>query len=355
MILKTVLLFPQAKTEENFYLGNLTKTISDKFRVVGMDQVLRGHLGAFFAAKICHLNWLENIRGNNGLRCLLNFIFRLGFLCCLKIFQKKIVWTVHNKVAHDQKRGRKYSKILMKILMRWSDRIHILCSETIDEIPELKRFREKIFCIPHGDYFQNFGDGKIDIRVKYGISQKTKIIFSTGKIGPYKNLELLIDGFKKAKLSQSDFVLLICGKCNDENYRKEIQKKIGACQSIITDFRFIENDCMGDYLEQSDVLATPYDIDSALNSGTLWMAFSYKTPMLCPEIGCIRGNQNIKDCSFVYRYDSLESHFPALCNTLESLKKETRESLAKKGNLAYSEMQQRSWSAHRKEWISLYD
>lgn len=320
-----------------------------------MDQVFHGHLGAFFTAKICHLNWLENIRGNSEIRCLLNFILRLEFLCCLKIFQKKIVWTVHNKVAHDQKRGRKYSKILMKILMRWSDRIHILCSETVTEVPELQHFRKKISCIPHGDYFQNFGCGKIDIRQRYGISQDTKIIFSTGKIGPYKNLELLIDGFKKVELSQSNFVLLICGKCSDENYRKKIQQKIGACKSIVADFRFIENDCMGDYLEQSDVLATPYDIGSSLNSGTLWMAFSYRTPMLCPEIGCIRGESEIEKCSFVYRYDSPKSHFGALCKTLETLKKETRESLAKKGNLAYSEMQKRSWNFHKKEWVALYD
>lgn len=271
------------------------------------------------------------------------------------MFQKKIVWTVHNKVAHDQKRGRKYSKVLMKILMHWSDRIHILCSETINEIPELQHFREKICCIPHGDYFQNFGDGKIDIRAKYEISQTTKIIFFVGKIGPYKNLELLIDGFKKTELFKSEFVLLICGKCSDENYRKKIQQKIGSCKSIVADFRFIKNDCMGDYLEQSDVLATPYDIDSALNSGTLWMAFSYRTPMLCPEIGCIRGEPEIENCSFVYHYDSSESHFGALCKTLEVLKKETRESLAKKGDLAYSEMQKRSWNIHKKEWISLYD
>ncbi len=353
--MKTVLFFPQAKTAENFYLGNLAKTISDEFRVVGINQVLRGQPRAFFEAESCHLNWLENIRGSNEIRCLFNFVFRLGFLCCLKIFQKKIVWTVHNKVAHDQKKGRKYSKILMNILMRWSDRIHVLCAETVNEVPELQKFRKKIICIPHGDYFKNFGCGKIDIRQRYGIPQETKIIFSTGKIGPYKNLELLIDGFKKTELSQSDFVLLICGKCSDENYRKKIQQKIGDCKSIVVDFRFIENDCMGDYLEQSDVLATPYDMDSALNSGTLWMAFSYSTPMLCPEIGCIRGESEIGNCSFVYRYDSPKSHFLALCKTLESLKKETRESLAKKGGLAYSEMQKRSWNIHKKEWISLYD
>ncbi len=191
--MKTVLFFPQAKTAENFYLGNLARTISEKFRVIGVNQVLHGQPRAFFSAEICHLNWLENVRGSNELRCLLNFAFRLGFLCCLRIFHKKIVWTVHNKVAHDQKRGRKYSRVLMKALMRWSNRIHVLCVETVNEVPELQSFREKITYIPHGDYFQNFGCGKIDIRQRYGISQETKIIFSTGKIGPYKNLELLIE------------------------------------------------------------------------------------------------------------------------------------------------------------------
>lgn len=353
--MKTVLFFPQAKTSENFYLGNLARIISGKFRVVGMNQILHGHLKEFFVAKVCHLNWLENVRGNNEFHCLLNFIFRFGFLCCLKIFRKKIIWTVHNKVAHDQKKGRKYSKILMEFLIHWSDRIHILCLATVEEVSQLQNFREKIFYIPHGDYFQNFGHGKIDIRQKYGISQKSKIIFSTGKIGPYKNLELLIEGFKKTKLDKSDFILLICGKCNDENYREKILQKSESCKSIVVDFQFIENDYMGDYLEQTDVLVTPYDIESSLNSGTLWMAFSYKTPMICPEIGCVRGESEIKKCSFIYHYDTPETHFPALCKVLENLKTESRESLAEKGNRAYVEMQKRSWKTHQKEWILLYD
>lgn len=35
--MKTVLFFPQAKTKENFYLGNLSRTISQNYEVIGVN------------------------------------------------------------------------------------------------------------------------------------------------------------------------------------------------------------------------------------------------------------------------------------------------------------------------------
>ncbi len=354
-LLKTVLFFPQARTQENFYLGNLSRTISSDYEAVGVNQLFHGQWKKFFAAPVCHLNWLENVRGANEFKCLANFFVRLAFLIFLKLFRKKIVWTVHNKVAHDQKRGRKYSQVLMKLLMAWSDKIHILCQATLDEIPELQKFSSKVICIPHGDYFENFGCGNLDIRKKYGIDLQKKIIFFTGKIGPYKNLELLIDCFNRSRLAESDYALLICGACKDADYRRKVQAKVNASPSVYADFRFVENSEMGDFLSQSDLLIAPYDISSSLNSGTMWMAFSYKRTMVLPEIGCVQGETPIEENAFVYRYGSATEHADKLCEALEKLKEETAESLSEKGNRLYSYMQTKSWNSHKAEWLSLYD
>lgn len=347
--------FPQARTLENFYLGNLTRTISENCEAVGVNELFHGRWKKFFSAEVCHLNWLENVRGNHEVKCLANFLVRLAFLVCLKVFRKKIVWTAHNKVAHDQKRGRKYSQILMKLLMAWSHKIHILCAATQKEIPELQKYASKIVCIPHGDYFENFGRGTLDVRAKHGIDPQKKIIFFTGKIGPYKNLDLLIESFNRSRLAESDFALLICGACKDENYKQKILAKVKTSPSVYAEFHFVENSLMGDYLAQSDLLIAPYDISSSLNSGTMWMAFSYKKSMVLPEIGCVQGEKEIFENAFVYHYESAEEHALKLCETLEKLKDETRESLFEKGNRLYSYMQAKSWNAHKEEWLSLYD
>lgn len=353
--MKTVLFFPQAKTQENFYLGNLSRTISSQNEAVGVNQLFHGQWKKFFSASVCHLNWLENVRGKNEVHCLANFLFRLGFLICLKLFRKKIVWTAHNKVAHDQKRGRKYSQILMKLLMAWSDKIHVLCEATLREIPGLEKYQSKVVCIPHGDYFENFGSGTVNIREKYGMDPSKKIIFFTGKIGPYKNLDLLIESFNRSHLADSNFALLICGACKDSAYREKISAKVQASPSVYADFHFVENDCMGDYLTQSDLLIAPYDISSSLNSGTMWMAFSYHKTMVLPEIGCVQGEKAIVENAFVYRYASAAEHAEKLCEVMEKLKAETAESLSEKGNRLYSYMQTKSWESHKQEWLSLYD
>ena len=353
--MKTVLFFPQAKTLENFYLGNLSRIISSNCEAVGVNQLFHGQWKKFFSSSACHLNWLENVRGKNEAHCLANFLFRLGFLICLKLFRKKIVWTVHNKVAHDQRRGRKYSQILMKLLMAWSDQIHVLCEATLQEIPSLKKYQSKVICIPHGDYFENFESGSVNIREKYGIDPSKKIIFFTGKIGPYKNLDLLIECFNRSHLAESNFALLICGACKDLDYRKKISAMAQTSLGVFADFHFVENDCMGDYLIQSDLLIAPYDISSSLNSGTMWMAFSYSKTMVLPEIGCVQGEKTIAENAFVYRYASEAEHAEKLCKVMEKLKTETAESLFEKGNRLYSYMQTKSWESHKQEWLSLYD
>lgn len=353
--MKTVLFFPQAKTKENFYLGNLSRTISQNYEVIGVEQLFHGQWKTFFSADVCHLNWLENIRGKNEVCCLVNFLVRLGFLVGLKLFRKRIVWTVHNKVAHDQKRGRKYSRILIKLLMMWSDKIHILCEATLYEIPDLKKFESKVICIPHGDYFGNFGCGTVNIREKYGIGHQEKIIFFTGKIGPYKNLDLLIECFNRSRLAESNFALLICGACKDTDYKRKILAKIQTSRNVYADFHFVENSCMGDYLYQSDLLIAPYDISSSLNSGTMWMAFSYRKSMVLPEIGCVQGDRVIEENAFIYRYASASEHADKLSDVMEKIKDETAQSLLERGKRLYTYVQTKSWESHKVEWLSLYD
>ena len=239
--------------------------------------------------------------------------------------------------------------------MAWSDQIHVLCEATLQEIPSLKKYQSKVICIPHGDYFENFGSGSVNIREKYGIDPSKKIIFFTGKIGPYKNLNLLIECFNRSHLAESNFALLICGACKDLDYRKKISAMVQTSLGVFADFHFVENDCMGDYLIQSDLLIAPYDISSSLNSGTMWMAFSYKKTMVLPEIGCVQGEKAIADNAFVYRYASEAEHAEKLCEVMEKLKTETAESLFEKGNRLYSYMQTKSWESHKQEWLSLYD
>lgn len=356
--MKTILMFPQKYADSNLYLLNLEKTISGTYNVVGVRESLRNKISVFFSYDVCHLNWIENINGKSKIRCLLNFLFRLGFVIFLHCRRRPVVWTIHNKIPHNEIAGRKYSLFLMKLLMRWSTRIHILCDATFEELPALKRFKEKVVTIPHGDYCNNFGEGHIDVFSRYRIPRDRKIIFFTGKIGPYKNLELLVKAFEQAEPDLSGFVLLICGFCPDRSYLEHLKKARleNRNSNVIWDFHFIPNGEMGDYLNQVSLLIAPYDVTSALNSGTVWMAFSYHKTIVCPRLGCVRNIDNADDMAYFYDYETPEKHLIALTEVLKKVGCESSSGrrLSEKGESAFSFIKRQSWESKASCWINLY-
>lgn len=357
--MKKILIFPQRDVVSNLYLPNLVKTIAGEYEVVGVDFALKHKKRFFFMYDVCHLNWLENIKGNSEFWCFCSFVVRIVFLFFLKIFHKPIVWTVHNKMAHNQTIGKKYSKILIHLLLKWSTRIHILCKETLEDVPALKLFADKVVMIPHGDYIGNFGEGKVDLYKKYGIPQDKLIILFTGKIGPYKNIELLVKAFERSQNLDSRFVLLICGKCSDVKYYSRLLSLVHQdAKNIYFDFNFIPNDCLGDYLNQSAILVTPYSKDSALNSGTLWMAFSYGKTIICPRLGCVKDIANVEKFAYIYDYENDIEHLGHLIESFNQMMQDVFLNvnvLAEKGKQALITMQGRTWKKNASLWIHLYD
>lgn len=355
--MKTILMFPQKQTKINQYLSNLVKTVSGTYNVVGVDEAIKKKCLSLFRYDICHLNWFENIKSKGQIKSFFEFSLRFLFLTYLKTRNRPIVWTVHNKVPHNQDVSRKYSVLLMNLLMRWSTRIHILCEETIDEIPQLFKYKNKIVEIPHGDYFNNYGEGSVDLYAKYNIKREKKIILFTGKIGPYKNIQLLVDAFLKSGLSDDDFVLLIRGACSDANYKKHLEKSLSEkAEKVYLDFHFIPNEEMGDFLNQSTILVAPYDIESTLNSGTLWMAFSYRKTIICPKIGCVRSSEKLEDIGYFYNYVSAENHLDALIQQFSRLKEDVKNQfLIKKETEALLFMQNNSWEKKSFCWKKLYE
>jgi len=334
------------------------KTIAGEYEVVGVDFALKHKKRFFFMYDVCHLNWLENIKGTNELRCLFSFLFRVFFLLLLKIRCKPIIWTVHNKVAHNQAVGKKYSIILMHLLVKWSTRIHVLCNETVREFPLLQANMNKVVMIPHGDYIDNFGEENVNVYQKFGIPKDKNIILFTGKIGPYKNLELLILAFVQSKLAENKFVLLLCGSCSSKLYQDKLISLVdNSGPNIFYDFEFIPNECMGDYLNQSSILIAPYNRESTLNSGTLWMAFSYKKTIISPLLGCMKDVKGIDEIAYTYDYKNSEEHLFSLVQILNTMGEDVQRNssiLKEKGNRAFEIMGLQTWESHKSQWINLY-
>ena len=354
--MKKILMFPQKRTERNSYLGNLTEQISGCFDVVGFNEALKSDLKSFLFYDIVHFNWLENIRGKNIFRALVNFVIRFFTLVYFRARGKPIVWTAHNKIAHCRGKGEAFSRIMMRYLMKWSARIHVLCEESYNEIPDLKQYKDKVVCVPHGDYIGDYPESQVNIHEKYGIDSAKKIILFVGVIDAYKNVDLLIRSFCKSNIVENDFVLLVCGACPDRAYKERLVKEMGNKKGIYLDFNFVPTELMDAYLHQCTLMVAPYDKETTLNSGTLWMAFSYAKTIICPEIGCVRSIGDADKMMYCYDYDTEDSHGRALESALARVAKDFSDGLLKeKESLAFEYMKSHSWDAEKNRWIALYE
>lgn len=345
---KTVMLYPSLNSQGNKYMSNLYETIKNNYNVIGYTEASKYE--KLFEPDIYHFNWIESISGK------LNMFKTKLIITFLKLTNKKIIWTMHNNFPHESK-DKKNTIKFMEFMAKKADRIHILCKETSNN-KFISKYKEKIVCIPHGDYINNYQASNVNIYERYKIDKDKKIMLFVGQVRKYKNIELLIQAFKKSNIEENGFVLLICGNCNDDQYKEELKKF--SSESIFFDFNFIKDEEMERYLASSQIIVAPYNKNSSLNSGTLWMALSYEKTMMLPLIGCVKDIKNYDDFLYTYDYDAEneEMHYNALLNCMMKLKKDIEKNtniLEEKGKKGYNYIvNNQTWKALKDKWINLY-
>ena len=115
---------------------------------------------------------------------------------------------------------------------------------------------------------------------------------------------------------------------------------------------------MGSYLKTSEVVIAPYNKNSSLNSGTLWMCMSYEKTMILPLIGCIKDIQNYNKILYTYDYENDNAHYNSLLNCLIKVKEDiinNKNILVEKGKNAYKYvLKNQTWKVLKDKWIQLY-
>lgn len=344
--MKRVLIFPSVSSKYNKYVNNLYDTINDNYEVVGYDTEIKKR--KLLRNEIYHFNWYESTNSKKTI------VIRKMFIKILKLLNKKIIWTVHNNFPHEVK-NKKDTINFMKFMAEKSDKIHVLCKETINN-EYLEKYKTKIVYVPHGDYIDNYPESNIDIYERYNIDERKKIMLFIGQVRKYKNIELLIKAFCNSNIQEDGFVLLICGNCYDKIYEEELKNL--SNENVFFDFNFIKDEEMEAYLRASQIIVAPYNKESSLNSGTLWMAMSYHKTMMLPLIGCVKDIENYNDILYTYDYKDEDEHYNSLLNCFRLLKLDVEKNemaLQEKGIRCYKYINEKqSWKENKEEWINLY-
>jgi len=296
------IIFNPPDNEENQYIHLLvTPLVQAGFKVSPLDDFFssRQHL---LAIRLVHLNWFENVDDSSLFIALKSFFRKLVVLTAIKITQKPLVWTMHNRNSHENRLSF-FSRALTYLLMRTSNQIII---HSHASLPLLAQHHPKIALkavyLPHPNFIGVYG---AVLPEKTNITPPVLHLLFIGAIKPYKNMELLI---QIAKKYPEKLRLTIAGKPATETYKKQLEALLANTDNIRTHLRFIHDSELPSLLQDADALVLPYDIKSSLNSGTAILGFSYKRTVICPNIGTITDLQEAQEYVLSYTYETPEQH-----------------------------------------------
>lgn len=295
---------------ENQYIQLLVKELRAKgYHIHPLDTIFSSYRH-FRSIKLVHLNWFENIDDSNFFKALRSFMRKLTVLTAIRLAGKPLVWTLHNRASHE-KGAAMFSRILVRLLIRWSDVIIIHSGQSEDVLAAYgAKVLERVAYMPHPHFIGVYGDV---VTADSNRRQGLRLLF-IGMVKPYKNLELLID---VVGTFGHDVRLTIAGKAIDEGYQRKLADQAAHVGNATLLPYFIPDGELTQLLGQTDAVVLPYDLASSLNSGTAILAFSYKKTVICPEIGTIADLGDHVADTFCYRYDTDEEHRVALKQQIE--------------------------------------
>ncbi len=326
--MKTVFIYP-ANNNENQYVNVQESAIKQSGSNVTYT------LKDFLKTDYFLLNWFETLSGNKKL----DYVKKCFKLLIIKLFNKRILWVLHNKKPHTKDSKDKSTKLsikLMKKLLKQSYKIIILCDDSKSVLRTLCRFpklyENKIYKIPHPNYIGVYPEPYVKITKT---SDDILNILYVGQVTKYKNIDLLINAVNS--LNNNRIHLHIAGNCKDKVY-KDYLTNISENKNISFDFRFIPDNELAQIISKNDIVALPYSLESSLNSGTIFLAFSYKKTVIAPMIGTLK---EFSDRSFFYSYDysTEDEHKENLKASIKQVYadfEKNRNVLSEKGQSAYN-------------------
>ena len=238
-----------------------------------------------------------------------------AFLIALFFKKKKVVFAVHQAVAHKGMRFRRLISFYFSFLYRYFLWFHLF-SKTQLHLFKKKFPKKKTFFIPLG--LKDYGNSTCE-------APKDQVVFfNFGNIISSKNISLLINA---ACLIYEEgyrgFKVCIYGACDNWNV---YQKLIKYPEIFDLKIELIDNSDIADIFTSSHYLVLPYS--SVSQSGPLKIAFNYNIPVIASDLeefkneivneyaGMLFENNNLTDLTRVMKKVLVEH--PQLYNKLKN-------------------------------------
>jgi len=236
---------------------------------------------------ILFFNWIEKLPELKGGMAQTVFLY---FLLTYARYKKiKIVWTIHNNVAHS-KEGLFMKKLIFRMMMKKSNFLIIHSTQGKEVIDKYAAKAKDYLYFPHPvvDHL-----GEVDAPKKFDI-----LIW--GSLVPYKGIDKFLAYLHTHDL-QHKYKVKIVGKCNDQHYFSKLMDY--ANESISIENRFLENDLLHHLMAESHFTLFTYSNSSVLSSGALAESVSHGALVVGPDVAAFK---DLGEMCYIYTYENFD-------------------------------------------------
>ena len=304
-----ILFYPIIKKDKNItknpYTFNFIKHLEiSGFSVINKEKPYDFFKSIFFINKfdLVILNWIEDIC-DKRYGYIQNLLFFMNFFIW-KIFKKKVIWIVHNKISHNKKN--KFLKIINFYLL--SNYADVIISHSSEGIMFVKTFW-KVNTNNKTVYIDHPTNG---IFTKASSLNRKYDILIWGNITSYKGVDIFLEKYYK-EIHKYNLKLLIAGKILDNELKKKLLRFKSS--NILINDDFVSNTELKSLISESKIILFPYIGVSTLSSGAMIYSLEHDGKVLGPNIGEFK---DLGEREIIFTYGYSENIIEKILKILQS-------------------------------------
>jgi beta-1,4-mannosyltransferase len=253
---------------------------------------------------VWHLHWPEApLNARSTRRALTRLAELIASMDVARRLGTKIVWTVHNLSAHEERHPLIANWFWNGFIRRLDGFISLSTTGhalALERFPRLARLPG--FVVPHGHYRGVYA-GETDARAaraRLGLEPTATVLAFVGQIRRYKGVSALCEAF--SGLADHGARLLIAGKVKDASLADELRCAAKSDSRIRLRLEFVPDDELHVYLGAADLVVLPFT--NVLNTGSALLALSFDRPVLVPRTGPLAELRDRVGAEWMHTYEN---------------------------------------------------
>jgi glycosyltransferase involved in cell wall biosynthesis len=243
---------------------------------------------------VVHYHWLEI----NDIQSLIGMKWKLVWISLYRLFNGKIIWTIHNEFPHSGK----YiflNKVIRKYVAHIANKLQVHCQTAIKIMSPILNVKEsKFFIVNHPEFPAELIEKNKAVHLlnqKYfsGKIKSGNILFLMfGEIAEYKGIKEIVKIFNTLS-NEKKLIIVGTVKKGNKNYFKNCVSSIENKDQILTYTERIPDEEVPIFINSCDYVLFNYR--NVLTSGSVFLALNYKKNIIIPLKGCLKelSGQNV--------------------------------------------------------------